>query len=153
MARPADLMAIKRGLRRLYDSDPSAFEEVMEKLFKSGRLWRGQLPPMETIRGKPKQINDATLAALLADYRNRPRGVSRERFLDRLASEGCQYGNAYFTGKWSDASTILTHLKTAEKKAKADAAFANDVEFWQEVFAEENIGSVTWGEFTALNSP
>ena len=146
-------MAIKRGLRRLYDSDPRAFEEVMENLLKYGRLWKGQLPPMETVRGKPKQINDATLAALLADYRNRPSGVSRERFLDRLASEGCQYGNAYFTGKWSDADTILTHLKTAEKKAKVDNAFAGDVAFWQEVFSEENIGSVCWGESTTLNSP
>jgi hypothetical protein len=153
MASPADLMAIKRGMRRLYNSDPSAFEEVMEKLLKSGRLWRGQLPPMETVRGKPKQVNDGTLAALLADYRNRPSGVSREKFLGRLAAEGCQYGNAYFTGKWRDADTILTHLKAAERKVKSDAVFAGDVEFWQEVFAEENIGSVAWGESTGLNSP
>jgi len=146
-------MAIKRGLRRLHDSDPSAFEEVMEALLKAGRLWRGQLPPMETVRGKPKQVNDATLAALLADYRNRPGGVSREGFLNRLASEGCQYGNVYFTGKWTSADTILTHFKAAEKKAKVDDGFAGEVEFWREIFAEGNIGSVAWGEPTTINSP
>ncbi|MDX9973347.1 MAG: hypothetical protein RBU21_10200 [FCB group bacterium] len=127
----AAIYEMRRKLRALYDSDPQAFEECMRSIVSRGDAWRAALPPMETARGKPIQVSDASLAMLLADYRNRPSGVSRDEFLDALARKGCAYGNPYFVGEWRNAETIRTHLKNAEKKAREDSSFADEVNFNQ----------------------
>jgi hypothetical protein len=122
MSEPTDLYVCKRELRRLYDRYPAAFEWMVMQFLRAGeKHWHGQLLPMEAVNGKPVQVNEETLAMLLADYRiKKAAGVKRRNFLERLADHGCSYGNAYFQSRWNETTTINSHLKRAEKLAKID---------------------------------
>lgn len=138
-------LEMKRDMRRLYDRSPKAFTSVMNELMAAGEQWLKHLPPMETGAGtKPIEVDKNALALLLADYRNRPKGWTKERFLERLASEGASFGTAYVRGRWENADTIAHHLKKAMRLAKQEEAFADKVQFYQEAFADLRIGSIAW---------
>jgi hypothetical protein len=136
------VIQVKRGLRKIYDEHPVAFEWFVSVLQRSGELWRSQLPPMEKGKGdKPLQVNRELLALLLADYRNRK--GTREQFLEDLAQDGCRYGNPYFLDEWKSGEAIANHLKRAEKIAKADPDFEAEVETWRECLGEIAPGQPT----------
>jgi hypothetical protein len=121
----------RQGLvfEKLYEADPDAFAAILEQeLYRAGPNWPNQLPPPET-----KAVSRRTLAFLLADYLNRPNCCS-----------GCRYGHTYFVGCWSNAETIGSHLKNAEKLAKIDTGFATEVEICRRDLARIKAGSLAW---------
>lgn len=112
------------------------------------RLLGRVLPPIETGGGtKPVQVDRRTLALLLGDYRNaqaRTPKITRADFLDRLAAEGCRYGNRYVIGAWRSAEAIARHLKKAERLARSDPAFEAEAEGYRELLLEASAGSAGW---------
>lgn len=139
---------IRADLRRLYESSPVAFKAVMQELINAGDRWMEKLPPIEMGKNfRPRQVNDTTLALLLADYRNAQTWrseISRDDFLERVAEEGGIYGNRYFVGTWETGWAVRRHLKAAEAKAKTDREFAAKVDWYQEALADLGAGSLSW---------
>ena len=126
-------VAVRRGLRKLWDKYPGAFEDVMRALILNREHWRVILPPSEGKGPKPQQVTRKTLALLLADFRNWEGKGTRKKFKEELS--GHRYGHPYFLGKWT-IDGIEKQLRRAEKLAEQDAAFDAEVEFWRRPLME-----------------
>ena len=73
-------------------------------------------------------------------------GWSRLDFFRKQAEEGCNWGGVIDGGTWGTEAAVRQQLKTAERLIKTDPEFARDVDFWQEVFAEEKVSTIRWGK-------
>lgn len=114
-----DLVAVKRGLRELYDRYPKAFEVVAAELMRDD--WRNQLPPIVKGRdGSVKKVTDEALAHLLVGYLSRPAGMTQEQFLQGIRMD---YGGHYYFGTWRGRGTLLHYLRKAQTLFKRNPVF------------------------------
>jgi hypothetical protein len=138
--------SLRLKLRRLYDDSPKAFEDIIGQLQRMAVVYAGRdsgympkdkvascpvwvLPPVKIVRGKPAKLSDGHLARLLAEYKLRD--GTREDFI--YQTQRRQFGNGYSYGRIN----VEEHLKSAEKREKSDADFAQCVALFMEMFADE----------------
>jgi hypothetical protein len=142
-----EILTVRLELRKLFDRYPKAFEAVMGVLGVSAEDWEELLPPRSSNR-----ISREDLAQLLGDYRNaRDLGWGRSDYFTKVAEDGWPWGGVgvlevnYHSGIWNTPEAVEAQLKNAERLAKADPVFAEDVNFWQDCLADKYLDAVLWG--------
>ena len=133
----SDVIAVRRAMRELYEQHPQGFEIMITLIQRSGTHWLDQLPPIpKGADGSVLQVTREVLALLLADYLNRPRGVTKEMFAEASATTLCKHGHSYAVGTWGNAQTILDYIAKAQSLAKRESDFKALVAAWQDDLAE-----------------
>lgn len=122
---------MRREFARLIAESPEAFDACVLEYQKLGPSY---FSPDDGLR--KNSVPQSELVLLLAQYKTRPRGMSKDAFCETEAAKGYKWGNRFSGGTWRGRDAIEKQLKNAQRAVKLDPRFASEVDFMATAFRE-----------------
>lgn len=127
---------MRRQFAKLLAESPDAFHACVTEYQKLGPSY------FRTDDGLRKNsVPQSDLVWLLARYKARPRGMTKDAFCAAEAAKGHRWGDRFSGGVWRGADAIEKQLKNAQGLEKRDPKFAFEVDLLATDFREMTAGA------------
>jgi hypothetical protein len=124
MSDKTAMREMRRQFARLIAESPDAFHACVKEYQKLGPSY------FRTEDGLRKNsVPQSDLVWLLAQYKTRPRGMTKDAFCDAEAAKGHKWGDRFSGGMWLGRDAIEKQLKNAQRAEKSDPRFASEVDY------------------------
>lgn len=135
---------MRRQFVKLIAESPEAFHACVAEYQKFGAR---HFKPLDDVLRK-NRVPQSVLVMLLADYRARPPGMSKDDFCAAMAANCAQWGDRFSGSSWHTASAVEKQLKRAMREEKKDPGFAAGVKYTTMVFRRiaQNGSEIMWGK-------